>query len=126
MEDYKHILNFGVPKFSDVGNTGHYEDLIGPFTDKCGHWPKKFVSDEPFELILSYEIMVTSPVTIVEFSVCHKNDFTDIMLCRDGIYKIGMYYAECTRPHKEVRKVMRVHKLMRLLALISQQTLSAL
>ena len=70
--------------------------------------------------------MVTSPVTIAEFSVCHKDDFTDIMLCRDGIYKIEMYYAECARPHKEVRKVMRVHKLMRVLAIISQQTLSAL
>ena len=61
LEDYKHILNFGVPKFSDVSNTGHYAELTGPFTDKCGHWPKKFVSDEPFELILSYEIVVTSP-----------------------------------------------------------------
>ena len=108
------------------GHAGHYAELTGPFTDKRGHWPKKFVSDEPFELILSYEIVVTSPVTIAEFSVCHKDDFTDIMLCRDGIYKIGMYYAECARPHKEVRKVMRVHKLMRLLAIISQQTLSAL
>ena len=108
------------------GHAGHYADRTGPFTDKCGHWPKKFVSDEPFELIFSYEIVVTSPVTIAEFSVCHKDGFTDIILCRDGIYKIGMYYAECTRPHKEVRKVMRVHKLMRLLALISQQTLSAL
>ena len=108
------------------GETGHYEDLVGLFTDKCGHWPKKFVSGEPFELILSYEIVVTSLVTSAEFSVCHKDDFTDLMLCRDGIYKIGMYYAECARPHKEVRKVMRVHKLMRLLAIISQQTLSAL
>ena len=85
-------------------DTGHSEDLVGPFTDKCGHWPKKFVSDEPFELILSYEIVVTSPVTIAEFSVCHKDGFTDIILCRDGIYKIGMYYAECARTHKEVRK----------------------
>ena len=108
------------------GETGHYEDLVGPFTDKRGHWPKKFVSDEPFELILSYEFVVTSLVTIAEFSVCHKDGFTDIMLCRDGIYKIGMYYAEYARPHKEVRKVMRVHKLMRVLAIISQQTLSAL
>ena len=34
--------------------------------------------------------MVTSPVTIAEFSVSHKDDFTDIMLCRDGIYiKLG-------------------------------------
>ena len=48
--------------------------------------------------------MVTSPVTIAEFSVCHKDGFTDIILCRDGIYKIGMYYAECARTHKEVRK----------------------
>ena len=104
LEDYKHILNFGVPKFSNVGHAGHYAELTGPFTDKCGHWPKKFVSDEPFELILSYEIVVTSLVTIEEFSVCHKDGFTDIMLWRDGIYKIGMYYAECTRPHKEVRK----------------------
>ena len=77
-----------MPKFSDVGHAGHYVELTGPFTDKRGHWPKKFVSDEPFELILSYEIVVTSPVTIAEFSVCHKDDFTDIMLCRDGIYKM--------------------------------------
>ena len=108
------------------GLAGHYAELTGPFTDKCGHWPKKFVSDEPFELILSYEIVVTSLVTSAEFSVCHKDDVIDIMLCRDGIYKIGMYYAEYARPHKEVRKVMRVHKLMRVLAIISQQTLSAL
>ena len=59
------------------GHAGHYVELTRPFTDKCGHWPKKFVSDEPFELILSYEIVVTSPVTIAEFSVCHKNDFTE-------------------------------------------------
>ena len=73
-------------------------------TDKRGHLSKMFGIVEPFELILSYEIVVTSPVTIAEFSVCHKDGFTDIMLWRDGIYKIGMYYAECARPHKEVRK----------------------
>ena len=111
-------------KFS--GETGHYVELTGPFTDNRGHWPKKFVSDEPFELILSYEFVVTSRVTIAEFSVRHKAGFTDTMFCCDGICKIGMYYDECTRPHKEVRKVMRVHMLMRLLARISQQTLSAL
>lgn len=86
------------------GHAGHYVEITGPFTDKRGHWPKKFVSDEPFELILSYEFVVTSHVTIAEFSVRHKSGFTDTMLCCDEICKIGMYYAECTRPHREVRK----------------------
>ena len=61
------------------GHAGHYAELTGPFTDKRGHWSKKFVSDEPFELILSYEIVVTSLVTSAEFSVCHKDDL--LILC---------------------------------------------
>lgn len=31
------------------GHAGHYAELTGPFTDKRGHWPKKFVSDKLFE-----------------------------------------------------------------------------
>ena len=60
------------------GHAGHYADRTGSFTDKCGHWPKKFVSDEPFELILSYEIVVITHVTIAELSAHHKDG---IILC---------------------------------------------